>query len=76
MVACDGTSNPLVLATECIIPITELRALPLNLDWGQIIKVKITSTNEQGENQPSLLGGTAVILTFPDEPISLIDDAL
>ena len=46
--ACDGTDPGIVAATECLVPLTTLRASPFLLTLGTLVQVKIRAKNPQG----------------------------
>lgn len=60
--------------TQCTIEVPTLRAAPFAITWGGSIYAKITATNYLGDSVTSLVGNGAIILTFPDEPINLINN--
>jgi len=51
-----------------------LRTDPYNLPWGSEIYAKVTAINIYGESLSSSEGNGAVILTYPDPPINLVED--
>ncbi len=73
---CDGATSSVILAAGCKVPISALLAAPYNLPWGSSIYVKVTAINVVGSSIASNAGNGAVILTSPDPPKNLADDAL
>jgi len=63
-----------VAATTCTIKTTTLKASPFLLAWGTDIYVRVTATNYLGSSLPSTSGKGAVILNYPNEPISLANN--
>lgn len=73
---CDGTTDPqIVTDSSCEIPISALRAAPFFLDWGASVYAKIIAGNIVGYSPDSQVGNGAVILTVPDQPINVANDA-
>lgn len=56
-------------------PTSSLLAPPFNLPWGSSIYVTITATNLYGTSDVSNQGNGAVILTIPDAPLNLANNA-
>ena len=73
---CDGASPSVILAAGCKVPISSLLAAPYNLPWGSSIYAKVTAINIVGSSLASNAGNGAVILTSPDPPQNLADDAV
>jgi len=77
----DGTTytteseNCNVSTTSCTVPVYVLRAAPYNLDWGSSIWAIVLATNVVGTTNPSAPGYGATILTNPEPPSSLINNA-
>lgn len=70
---CDGSNSGIISSASCSIPITTLMAAPYSLNWGASIFAKVKATNVVGESGTSVEGNGAIILTFPDAPVSLAD---
>jgi len=49
-----------------------MRAGPYSLPWGSSIKVRVLASNIIGASPFSVTGNGAIILTFPDAPLSLM----
>jgi hypothetical protein len=47
---------------------------PFNHPWGASIYAQIISTNVYGDSELSPLGNGAIITTYPDAPLTLIED--
>jgi len=75
MTSCDGTDPTIVAQTGCSIPISALKAAPFTMPWGHSIYVKISATNIVGESLYTVEGNGATILTQPDPPITLANNA-
>jgi hypothetical protein len=54
--------------------VSDLIAEPFNIAWGGSIYARITATNALGDSLTSMVGNGALILTFPDEPINLVNN--
>jgi hypothetical protein len=52
-----------------------LRAAPFNLAWGASVYAKVLAINAAGNSIQSLAGNGAMIITYPDAPLSLAIDA-
>ena len=62
-------------ALTCTIPISTLRIVPFNLQWGSSVYAKIVAANAYGNSLTSSQGNGAVLLTVPDVPLSFINVA-
>lgn len=49
---------------------------PLNLPWGSSIKATVIATNAYGDSLVSSYGNGAIILTYPDSPVSLSNNVV
>ena len=66
---CDGSNPQIVLQKYCDVPFTVLREQPLNLQYNQLVVVKISSTNKIGTGPFSALYWEGVrIQKEPDTP--------
>ena len=78
----DGTTyttesaNCNVSTTSCTVPISVLQASPYNLPWGSSVWATVLATNVVGSSAPSSAGYGATILTNPDPPTSLANNAV
>jgi hypothetical protein len=68
---CDG-SDP--SATTCTVPIATLLAAPYSLYWGDSVYAKVKATNVVGISSESSEGNGAILMTYPDAPVSLAND--
>jgi hypothetical protein len=59
---------------ECSIPVQSLVAQPFNLPWGAQIYAKIIAINVYGVSQASPIGDGATIITYPDAPLTFVED--
>lgn len=75
LVNCDGASSAVMQATQCSIPITDLMSTPFDLQWGDSVWAKVVATNDYGTSIESYAGNGALLLTKPDAPINLAEDA-
>lgn len=67
--------NRLALPTEtCTIPVNTLKTTPFEIDWGKGIYAKVVAINAYGPSAISDEGNGAVIITYPDAPITLEED--
>jgi hypothetical protein len=73
---CPGTSSIILNSAQCSIPITVLRSAPYNLAWGSSVWAKVSASNLVGDSAYSDEGNGAIILTIPDAPINLANNAL
>ena len=74
MTSCDA-ANPLIMAAmKCSIPIATLLAAPFNLPWGSSIFAVVQAYNNYGDSYNSDPGNGAVIITFPGEPLNIVDN--
>ena len=48
---------------------------PFNLAWGSSIFARISALNIVGSSSLSTAGNGAIIVTIPDAPVNLVDDA-
>ena len=71
LVNCDGKDATILANSQCLIPISVLRASPYLLAWGSGIYAKVTAINTYGNSAESSLGNGAIILTNPDAPLDL-----
>lgn len=72
--SCDGQDSAIIAATECVIPVADLKAAPFELAWGGSVHAKLYATNVEGDSLTSLLGNGAIIIRDPDTPTNLIED--
>ena len=72
---CDGSDVDIMAAHACTVLIEDLRAEPYNLPWGSHIFARVIATNVIGESLPSDEGNGAQILTNPDAPLNLQNEA-
>jgi hypothetical protein len=70
---CDGTDAAIRDAQQCFVNVSTLRGAPFSLAWGSSIYAKVQAYNFYGDSQVSEPGNGAVIITFPDAPIELIE---
>ncbi len=73
--SCNGANLAVISAEYCITPITTLLAAPFSLPWGSSIYTRVTAINAVGSSISSNDGNGAVILTVPDAPVSLANNA-
>jgi hypothetical protein len=72
---CEGSIGAQnVTATNCRISVTQLIAEPFILPWGSQVYAKVFATNFYGDSLNSAAGFGAIITTYPDPPINLIED--
>jgi len=73
---CDGTTSQTIISdTQCTIKVSTLRDAPFNLPWGAGVFVKVLAFNSYGDSELSDAGNGAVIITYADAPVSLIETA-
>lgn len=71
---CDGSNTSILASSTCSIPISTLRTSPYSLAWGDSVYVIVTATNVVGTSLASPEGNGAILLTYPDPPVSLAND--
>lgn len=60
---------------QCSIPVSVLIVAPFNLAWGDSVYAKVSAANEKGSSSQSSAGNGAIIITYPDAPLNLVEDA-
>jgi hypothetical protein len=70
---CNGADALIIGMQECNVPILTLRSEPFNLPWGSDIYVKLIAYNIYGDSDISDPANGAVILTYPDAPINVLE---
>ena len=75
LASCNGSSQSVIAALSCTLPISTLQASPFNLLWGASVYAKVIATNVVNSSDISLEGNGAVIVTNPDPPVSLTNIA-
>jgi hypothetical protein len=60
-------------SVTCSVPASALVAAPFSLDWGDSVIAKVLAVNAYGESLESVEGNGAVILTYPDAPIDVLE---
>ena len=75
LINCDGSQSAIVSSRTCSIPVSALRAEPFTLDWGDSVYYKMTATNAVGTSGESQAGNGGILLTNPDTPFDLLNDA-
>lgn len=55
-------------------PVATLKTTPFEIDWGKSIYAKVVAINAYGPSATSQEGNGAVIITYPDAPITLAED--
>jgi hypothetical protein len=53
------------------LPVITLKTTPWEIAWGSSVWVKIVAINIYGESAESTPGNGAIIITYPDAPVSL-----
>lgn len=66
----------MVTALSCLIPVSSLMASPFNHVWGNSIHAIIIATNGFGNSASSAVGNGGVLITTPDAPINVKENAL
>jgi hypothetical protein len=72
---CNGQDAGVQSSTSCSIPISVLQVTPYSLPWGSSIYVTVIATNAYGDSNDQLPGNGAIILTYPDTPVNLANNA-
>ena len=68
---CDGTTEAVRDATQCVIEVSTLRNAPYSLSWGSSVTCKLIAYNVYGDSLESEPGNGGVIITYPDAPVNL-----
>ena len=76
LVNCFGGNSVIIAAAKCTIPFSTLQAAPFNLVWGASVFAKFTATNIVNSSDESTPGNGAILVTYPDAPASVANDAL
>jgi len=72
---CDGLDSTIVTDHSCSVLISDLIVAPFYLEWGDSVYAKVTAINVIGNSLVSDEGNGAIILTIPDAPTDLANDA-
>jgi hypothetical protein len=72
---CDGSLSSVVTSNQCTVPISVFIDSPFSLSWGESVYAKVTAINLYGSSLQSLEGNGAVIVTEPDAPLQVINNA-
>lgn len=72
---CDGSDSTIVGSLSCTVALSVFKLAPFNLYQGDHIKTKVSAINDYGESVYSQIGNGAVVLSLPDAPHSLSNDA-
>lgn len=70
---CDGSTTIAVTTLSCSIPVSTLRTAPFSLTWGATVVGRVQAINIYGNSAFSISGGSGVLITNPDPPISLAE---
>jgi hypothetical protein len=76
LIYCDGASSTVIAATTCSIPKSTLNRSPISLAWGVSVHAYVVASNGIGNSVASTVGNGAYILTYPDSPLNLSNNAL
>jgi hypothetical protein len=75
-ITCDEDTATLLSGRICTFPISSLKTTPFNLAWGVEVVAKLTAINVYGSSTVSAESQSgAIILTVPDAPLNLANDA-
>ena len=72
---CDGSDPAVVSSRSCSVSSSKFTQAPFFLPWGSSIYAQVIAINIRGQSEASDDGNGAVILTVPDKPINLRNDA-
>lgn len=70
---CDGGESTIRNAQECTVEVLTLMATPYKLEWGDSVYTKLIAYNKYGDSELSEAGNGAIIITFPDAPVDLVE---
>ena len=62
-----------IASASCSVQVTSLKNPPFSLPWGSSVFVKVVAFNIYGDSLTSDVGNGAVIITYADPPVSLIE---
>lgn len=74
LTSCDGSQQNIVDNLQCVMHVNLLITAPFNLPWGSRVYTKIIATNIKGDSEASDAGTGAVIITYPDPPVNLVEN--
>jgi hypothetical protein len=72
---CDGSVSSIISQKYCIVPVATFKDLPFELDWNTGVYANVQAFNAYGNSATSLTGNGATLVTIPDAPINLQNDA-
>ena len=72
---CDGTGFEVMLGTQCTVALKTLQAEPFNIYVGYSIYIKVVAQNQYGTSPISDPGNGAVMVSVPDAPFLVMNDA-
>jgi len=64
-----------MLSTQCAVALATLQAEPFNINVGYSIYIKVIAKNEYGTSQISDPGNGAIMVSVPDKPFLVMNDA-
>jgi hypothetical protein len=73
---CNGLESAIITGLTCSVPIATLIIDPYNEPWGASIYATVSAINIVGTSTASPEGNGAIILTNPDAPTTLANDAV
>ena len=73
--ACSGSSQFVLTNRACFVPVSIVLAAPYNLPWTSSILATVSATNVYGTSADSTPGNGAVIVTVPNPPTNLANNA-
>jgi hypothetical protein len=71
---CDGSDATIIAQTRCTIHVSLLTAEPFVLDWGSRVWAKVVATNIKGDSLESDEGTGALIISYPDASVNLVEN--
>lgn len=71
---CDGSSSQTIIdSQQCTVKVSTLRDAPFSLPWGAGIYAQVIAFNSYGDSETSDAGNGAVIITYADAPLDVIE---
>jgi hypothetical protein len=70
---CDAGEVIISDAKQCTVLVSTLKDAPYSLDWGTSIFAKVVAYNIYGDSEISEAGNGAIIITYADAPLDLIE---
>jgi hypothetical protein len=70
---CDAGEDTIRDAKQCTVLVSTLGGAPFSLDWGTSVFAKVVAYNVYGDSEISDAGNGAIIITYADAPLDLLE---